>query len=79
MAFVGRGIIDLIHVCGVKNRAERKLRKTMRFDELILDFAHVRPGHAVYIDDRAMFVEAAQGLRIQGIIYTPFRSDKDRS
>jgi putative hydrolase of the HAD superfamily len=36
---------------------------------IALDIAQVRPGHVIYIDDRAMFVEVAQGLGIRGILH----------
>ena len=36
---------------------------------IALDIAQVRPEQVVYIDDRAMFVEVAQGLEIRGIIH----------
>ncbi len=36
---------------------------------IALDIAQVRPEQVVYIDDRAMFVEVAQGLGIRGIIH----------
>jgi putative hydrolase of the HAD superfamily len=39
---------------------------------IALDIAQVRPERVVYIDDRAMFVEVAQGLGIGGIIYKDF-------
>lgn len=41
---------------------------------IALDIAQVRPEQVVYIDDRAMFVEVAQGLGIQGIIHRGFES-----
>lgn len=37
---------------------------------IALDIAQVHPEQVVYIDDRAMFVEVAQGLGIKGIIHT---------
>jgi len=37
---------------------------------IALDIAQVQPQQVVYIDDRAMFVEVAQGLGIKGIIHT---------
>ena len=39
-----------------------------------LDIAQVRPDQVVYIDDRPMFVEVAQGLGIQGIIHRDYES-----
>lgn len=36
---------------------------------MALDIAQVRPQEVVYIDDRAMFVEVAQGLGINGITH----------
>lgn len=41
---------------------------------MALDIAQVRPEQVIYIDDRAMFVEVAQGLGIPGIIHTNSRS-----
>jgi putative hydrolase of the HAD superfamily len=41
---------------------------------IALDIAQVRPEHVVYIDDRAMFVEVAQGLGIRGIIHRDYES-----
>jgi putative hydrolase of the HAD superfamily len=43
---------------------------------IALDIAQVRPENVVYIDDRMMFVEVAQGLGIQGIIHTSFQSTR---
>ena len=37
---------------------------------IALDIAQVRPEQVVYVDDRAMFVEVARGLGINGIIHT---------
>ena len=37
---------------------------------IALDIAQVSPEQVVYIDDRAMFVEVAQGLGIKGILHT---------
>ena len=37
---------------------------------IALDIAQVSPEQVVYIDDRAMFVEVAQGLGVKGIIHT---------
>jgi len=39
---------------------------------LALDCAQVEPDHAVYLDDRAMFVEVARGLGIHGIHHTGY-------
>ncbi len=39
---------------------------------IVLDIAQVRPEQVVYIDDRAMFVEVARGLGINGIIHTGY-------
>jgi len=41
---------------------------------IALDLAQVTPEQVVYIDDRAMFVEVAQGLGLQGIIHTGYES-----
>ena len=43
---------------------------------LALDCAQVMPQQAVYIDDRAMFVEVARGLGIRGIHHTGYESTK---
>jgi putative hydrolase of the HAD superfamily len=37
---------------------------------MALDIAQVSPSQMVYIDDRAMFVEVAQGMGLRGIIHT---------
>jgi putative hydrolase of the HAD superfamily len=41
---------------------------------MALDIAQVHPEQAVYIDDRAMFVEVAQGLGIRSIIHSSYES-----
>jgi len=41
---------------------------------IALDIAQVSPQQVVYIDDRPMFVEVAQGLGIQGIIHSGYES-----
>jgi putative hydrolase of the HAD superfamily len=41
---------------------------------IALDIAQVQPEQVVYIDDRAMFVEVAQGLGIRSIIHTSYQS-----
>jgi putative hydrolase of the HAD superfamily len=41
---------------------------------IALDIAQVRPEQVVYIDDRPMFVEVAQGLDINGIIHTGYEA-----
>jgi putative hydrolase of the HAD superfamily len=43
---------------------------------IALDIAQVRPEQVVYIDDRAMFVEVAQSLGINGIIHTSFEATR---
>ncbi len=41
---------------------------------IALDIAQVSPQQVVYIDDRPMFVEVAQGLGIPGIIHSGYES-----
>jgi putative hydrolase of the HAD superfamily len=41
---------------------------------IALDIAQVSPEQVVYIDDRAMFVEVAQGLGIRGIIHKDYET-----
>jgi putative hydrolase of the HAD superfamily len=41
---------------------------------IALDIAQVRPEQVVYIDDRAMFVEVAQGLGIRSILHSSYQS-----
>ena len=41
---------------------------------IALDIAQVGPGQVIYIDDRAMFVEVAQGLGIQGILHKDYET-----
>jgi len=43
---------------------------------IALDIAQARPEQVVYIDDRAMFVEVAQGLGIRGINHKDYESTK---
>jgi putative hydrolase of the HAD superfamily len=43
---------------------------------IALDIAQVSPQQVVYIDDRAMFVEVAQGLGIRGIIHKGYESTR---
>jgi putative hydrolase of the HAD superfamily len=41
-----------------------------------LDIAQVEPSEVVYVEDRPMFVEVAQGLGIHGIRHTSFESTR---
>jgi putative hydrolase of the HAD superfamily len=41
---------------------------------IALDIAQVKPDQVIYIDDRAMFVEVAQGLGIRGILHTGYET-----
>ena len=41
---------------------------------IALDIAQVSPQQVVYIDDRPMFVEVAQGLEIRGIIHKGYET-----
>lgn len=41
---------------------------------LALDVAHVPPNEVVYIEDRLMFVQIAEGLKIQGIHHIDYES-----
>jgi putative hydrolase of the HAD superfamily len=43
---------------------------------IALDIAQARPEQVLYIDDRAMFVEVAQGLGINGILHSDYESTK---
>lgn len=43
---------------------------------IALDIAQVRPEQVVYIDDRAMFVEVARGLGIEGIIHSTYETTR---
>ena len=43
---------------------------------IALDIAQVLPEQVVYIDDRAMFVEVAQGLGIKGILHTDYETTR---
>jgi putative hydrolase of the HAD superfamily len=42
--------------------------------QIALDIAQVRPEQVVYIDDRPMFVEVAEGLGIKGIIHQGYET-----
>ena len=41
---------------------------------IALDIAQVNPQQVVYIDDRPMFVEVAQGMEIRGIIHKGYET-----
>jgi putative hydrolase of the HAD superfamily len=43
---------------------------------IALDIAQVNPQQVVYIDDRPMFVEVAQGLGIRGIIHQGYETTR---
>ena len=43
---------------------------------IALDIAQVRPEQVVYIDDRAMFVEVARGLEINGIFHSGYEATR---
>jgi len=43
---------------------------------IALDIAQASPEEVVYIDDRAMFVEVAQGLGIQGLIHKSYETTR---
>ena len=43
---------------------------------IALDIAQAQPGHVVYIDDRAMFVEVAASLGIRGIHHTGYETTR---
>jgi len=43
---------------------------------IALDIAQVNPKHVIYIDDRAMFVEVAKSIGINGIIHSSFETTR---
>ena len=43
---------------------------------IALDVAQASPAEVVYIDDRAMFVEVAQGLGLKGILHTGYETTR---
>jgi putative hydrolase of the HAD superfamily len=43
---------------------------------IALDMAQVRPEEVVYIDDRAMFVEVARSLGLEGIIHSSLETTR---
>jgi putative hydrolase of the HAD superfamily len=43
---------------------------------IALDIAQVSPEQVVYIDDRDMFVEVAEGLGIRGIVHSDFETTR---
>jgi putative hydrolase of the HAD superfamily len=45
---------------------------------IALDCVQVPAEEVVYIDDRAMFVEIAQGFGIQGIVHTGFECTRKK-
>jgi len=46
--------------------------------QIALNISHARADESVYIDDRPMFVEVANGLGIHGITHFDFQSTKDK-
>jgi putative hydrolase of the HAD superfamily len=44
---------------------------------MALDMAQVPQDRAVYVDDRAMFVEVAQGLGFRGIVHKSYETTRD--
>jgi len=44
---------------------------------IALDIAQASPGQVAYIDDRAMFVEVAQGLGIHGILHKDYMTTRE--
>jgi putative hydrolase of the HAD superfamily len=44
---------------------------------IALDIAQVAPDCVAYVEDRAMFVDVAQGLGIRGIVHETFESTRD--
>jgi putative hydrolase of the HAD superfamily len=44
---------------------------------MALDIAQVQPERVIYIDDRNLFVEVAEGLGIRGIHHTSYESTRD--
>ena len=45
---------------------------------LALDIAQVPPAQAVFVDNTPMFVQIAEGLGIQGILHTDFKSTRSK-
>lgn len=45
---------------------------------IALDISQADPGRSVYIDDRALFVEIAQGLGLHGIHHTDFELTRSK-
>jgi len=44
---------------------------------IALDISQADPARSVYIDDRALFVEIAQGLGLHGIQHTGFEATRN--
>ena len=41
---------------------------------MALDIAQASPEHVLYVDDRSLFVEVAEGLGIRGIIHKDYKT-----
>jgi len=41
---------------------------------MALDIAQVSPGQVIYVDDRSLFVEVAQGLGIRGVVHKEYKT-----
>lgn len=48
----------------------------LRLYRLALDCAQVSPGRCVYIDDRKMFVEVAEGIGLHGVHHTAYNKTR---
>jgi putative hydrolase of the HAD superfamily len=46
--------------------------------KIALDIAQVKPGEVVYLEDRSMFVDVANGLGINGICHTDYESTRKK-
>lgn len=44
---------------------------------MALDIAQASPEQVIYIDDRSLFVEVAQGLGIRGIVHTEYKNTRE--
>ena len=45
--------------------------------QMAIDMAQTRPEETVYLDDRALFVEVARGMRLHAIHHTGYESTRD--
>jgi len=68
-----RLVDSFISSCFVHN-----LKPDIKIFRLALDIAQVRPQQAIYVENTPMFVEIAEGLGIQSILHTDYKTTREK-